>query len=198
MPIPASQRPEQHAKGSLNHAGATWRSGYATVCKTVYPGSIPGVASNIRAVPPIQCSLPAPLSLAPAAKAARSCLRRRIGAAAPAAGENVAAARERAWRSARNLLRGATLTDRLFRGSSAVEQPAVNRLVVGSNPTRGANVLDIGSLRDRSTAPAIRLQALLRHTTYWRWLSPCGDASEQSHPAHLYLRVACIQCEQAG
>jgi hypothetical protein len=24
---------------------ATWRSGYATVCKTVYPGSIPGVAS---------------------------------------------------------------------------------------------------------------------------------------------------------
>ena len=27
----------------------------------------------------------------------------------------------------------------LFRGSSAVEQPAVNRLVVGSNPTRGAN-----------------------------------------------------------
>src|SRR5262252_1708714 len=27
----------------------------------------------------------------------------------------------------------------LFRGSSAVEQPAVNRLVVGSNPTRGAS-----------------------------------------------------------
>ena len=26
----------------------------------------------------------------------------------------------------------------LFRDSSAVEQPAVNRLVVGSNPTRGA------------------------------------------------------------
>ena len=25
-----------------------------------------------------------------------------------------------------------------FRGSSVVEQPAVNRLVVGSNPTRGA------------------------------------------------------------
>ena len=24
---------------------ATWRSGYAAVCKTVYPGSIPGVAS---------------------------------------------------------------------------------------------------------------------------------------------------------
>ena len=28
---------------------------------------------------------------------------------------------------------------RLFRDSSAVEQSAVNRLVVGSNPTRGAN-----------------------------------------------------------
>jgi hypothetical protein len=26
---------------------ATWRSGYAAVCKTVYPGSIPGVASNL-------------------------------------------------------------------------------------------------------------------------------------------------------
>jgi hypothetical protein len=26
--------------------GATWRSGYAAVCKTVYSGSIPDVASN--------------------------------------------------------------------------------------------------------------------------------------------------------
>jgi hypothetical protein len=25
---------------------ATWRSGYAEVCKTFYPGSIPGVASS--------------------------------------------------------------------------------------------------------------------------------------------------------
>ena len=30
---------------SLRRAGATWRSGYATVCKTVYTGSIPVVAS---------------------------------------------------------------------------------------------------------------------------------------------------------
>jgi hypothetical protein len=30
---------------------ATWRSGYAAVCKTVYPGSIPGVASNKLRVP---------------------------------------------------------------------------------------------------------------------------------------------------
>src|SRR5689334_20647584 len=27
---------------------ATWRSGYAAVCKTVYPGSIPGVASSLH------------------------------------------------------------------------------------------------------------------------------------------------------
>ena len=36
---------------------------------------------------------------------------------------------------------------RLFPGSSAVEQPAVNRLVAGSNPARGAkiiNKLDVG------------------------------------------------------
>ena len=31
------------------------------------------------------------------------------------------------------------LASRLFPGSSAVEQPAVNRLVAGSNPARGAN-----------------------------------------------------------
>ena len=47
----------------------------------------------------------------------------------------------RSWRHLFELLRGATPTrvTGLFRGSSAVEQPAVNRLVVGSNPTRGAN-----------------------------------------------------------
>src|SRR5260221_324488 len=36
-------------------------------------------------------------------------------------------------------------------GSSAVEQPAVNRLVVGSNPTRGASL--------HSASPAIRIGA---------------------------------------
>lgn len=42
--------------------------------------------------------------------------------------------------------------DGLIRGSSAVEQPAVNRLVVGSNPTRGAIFLFVqpGYLRSRS------------------------------------------------
>jgi hypothetical protein len=30
----------------ISTGGATWRSGYAAVCKTVHPGSIPGVASS--------------------------------------------------------------------------------------------------------------------------------------------------------
>ena len=34
-----------------------------------------------------------------------------------------------------------------FRGSSMVEQPAVNRLVVGSSPTRGANPYEIAGFR---------------------------------------------------
>jgi hypothetical protein len=39
LPIPAA------AYMRFGH-GATWRSGYATVCKTVYTGSIPVVASS--------------------------------------------------------------------------------------------------------------------------------------------------------
>jgi hypothetical protein len=35
-----------------------------------------------------------------------------------------------------------------FRGSSVVEQSTVNRSVVGSNPTRGANISLIGTRRD--------------------------------------------------
>jgi hypothetical protein len=39
---PLPNRPQ-----AVTHAPtATWRSGYAAVCKTVYPGSIPGVASS--------------------------------------------------------------------------------------------------------------------------------------------------------
>src|SRR5437016_10833661 len=34
------------AASYLSGLKATWRSGYAAVCKTVYPGSIPGVAST--------------------------------------------------------------------------------------------------------------------------------------------------------
>ena len=34
------------------------------------------------------------------------------------------------------------LASAVFPGSSAVEQPAVNRLVAGSNPARGANIFN--------------------------------------------------------
>ena len=40
------RRRAQYIFGASGVLGATWRSGYATVCKTVYPGSIPGVASK--------------------------------------------------------------------------------------------------------------------------------------------------------
>ena len=40
------RRHAQYIFGASDVLGATWRSGYATVCKTVYPGSIPGVASK--------------------------------------------------------------------------------------------------------------------------------------------------------
>src|SRR5262245_40287444 len=58
------------------------------------------------------------------------------------------------WRPSRRLVRRhpEPLDVRLFRGSSAVEQPAVNRLVVGSNPTRGANHLGVrpGDMGDKT------------------------------------------------
>ena len=94
---------------------ATWRSGYAAVCKTVYPGSIPGVASSLRS---------------------------RL------ASESAAIAGAHAYPDfvAVMLLKPPRLCYRhfhfastaLFPGSSVVEQPAVNRLVAGSNPARGA------------------------------------------------------------
>ncbi len=33
---------------------ATWRSGYAPDCKSVYPGSIPGVASKVSRKIPVR------------------------------------------------------------------------------------------------------------------------------------------------
>ena len=38
--------PKRLSGFTYRHCGATWRSGYATVCKTVYTGSIPVVAST--------------------------------------------------------------------------------------------------------------------------------------------------------
>src|SRR5690606_1721489 len=43
-----------------------------------------------------------------------------------------------------------TFTRALFPGSSVVEQPAVNRLVAGSNPARGAN-----SFNDLASFPVL-------------------------------------------
>jgi hypothetical protein len=43
QPLPNRLRPFRYLR-----LEATWRSGYAAVCKTVYPGSIPGVASSLR------------------------------------------------------------------------------------------------------------------------------------------------------
>jgi hypothetical protein len=40
------QLPKPLIGATYSDSEATWRSGYATVCKTVYPGSIPGVASK--------------------------------------------------------------------------------------------------------------------------------------------------------
>ena len=80
-------------------------------CKTVYPGSIPGVAST-----------PHPAYLRRGRKSAT-----RRGAVA------ALSKRERLC-----YMRAFIAPSRLFPGSSAVEQPAVNRLVAGSNPARGA------------------------------------------------------------
>src|SRR5215475_5409074 len=51
-------------------------------------------------------------------------------------------------------MRALTTPSRLFPGSSVVEQPAVNRLVAGSNPARGANSLFACSKRTERLAGA--------------------------------------------
>jgi hypothetical protein len=128
-----------HSTGTgCNHAGAlkaTWRSGYATVCKTVYPGSIPGVASNLRS------------------RSEAKVARRSFSEGGPikppraTAGKPAQAKPRRTHRNFRRfaafkagpaLLYALHARQLLFPGSSAVEQPAVNRLVAGSNPARGA------------------------------------------------------------
>jgi hypothetical protein len=50
-----------------------------------------------------------------------------------------------------------SVNERLFPGSSAVEQPAVNRLVAGSNPARGAKqIKDLMVAIDKCAAPGVR------------------------------------------
>ena len=77
-------------------------------CKTVYPGSIPGVASSLHC------------TAVGSANQTKACFQSRRGF--------VIGKRIRARAAA------------LFPGSSVVEQPAVNRLVAGSNPARGAKL----------------------------------------------------------
>src|SRR3954469_4988489 len=96
---------------------ATWRSGYATVCKTVYPGSIPGVASS----PPQHRDA----LLFPAVEGHTHILGWRAGTL----GKGVT-----------HCYRPSAINAAPFPGSSVVEQPAVNRLVAGSNPARGATL----------------------------------------------------------
>jgi hypothetical protein len=122
---------------------ATWRSGYATVCKTVYPGSIPGVASSLHSRSEAKV---ARRSVAKAARASRCELQ--LGTRPGATVGKPARAKPRqthrnfrrfaAFKARPALLYALRARQLLFPGSSAVEQPAVNRLVAGSNPARGA------------------------------------------------------------
>ena len=58
-------------------------------------------------------------------------------------GEFASRTEKRAWQSGNRFAIGTPLrASALFPGSSAVEQPAVNRLVAGSNPARGAILFD--------------------------------------------------------
>ncbi len=94
-----------------NTREATWRSGDAADCKSVNAGSIPAVASKRAST----CRHRAPLRAL-----------KKI---------------ELSPRQRRHLLLCGALSglSPVFRGSSVVERPTVNRMVVGSNPTRGAS-----------------------------------------------------------
>ena len=110
---------------------ATWRSGYAAVCKTVYPGSIPGVASSFRCRA-VSAWRPIP------GRPLRHRAEGRPGEAAghPGTGKLALSALLKPVRLCYSNELAASAA--VFPGSSAVEQPAVNRLVAGSNPARGA------------------------------------------------------------
>ena len=62
---------------------------------------------------------------------------------------------------------------KIFRGSSVVERSAVNRLVVGSNPTRGAKIsLDKIQMSFDGTIFALCLNSHMRITSGFRKLMP--------------------------
>ena len=98
----------------------------------MYPGSIPGVASNLRPRSEAKVARRSPTGEGE---------RARIGKLAQAKPRQAARDFHRfvAFKARPALLYALRARQLLFPGSSAVEQPAVNRLVAGSNPARGAN-----------------------------------------------------------
>src|SRR5262249_40245096 len=88
------------------------------------------------------------------------------------------------------LYAASTTPSRLFPGSSAVEQPAVNRLVAGSNPARGAKLnqrvslkyfnqeIDQKSLRDNICDNILQISAGLIFQWHRRFHK--GSASRMS------------------
>ena len=98
----------------------------------MYPGSIPGVASSLRKRSKVRRAVSRLLRLAgqPGKISAATRMGRRF----------VLSKRDRLCYMRR------AHASRLFPGSSAVEQPAVNRLVAGSNPARGANSFKISNI----------------------------------------------------
>ena len=125
---------------------ATWRSGYATVCKTVYTGSIPVVASNsLHRARNHESRNSEPSKALP-------CIRRRLCYSRAA-----------------------------FPGSSVVEQPAVNRLVAGSNPARGAKFFkDLA----KALRGCFRLKVRRRHEDIKTRRQSVGDDSTFSQAVH--------------
>ena len=143
---------------------ATWRSGYAPVCKTGYAGSIPAVASSRLSSAELRPR-----------RAASPILRRfEKGQAGPGIIAKLKVANLARRRSFVYAL-SVTACRASFPGSSVVEQPAVNRLVAGSNPARGAK------------SQFLPNWACCRTQLAWRWPSflPTGQmvvANQQATP----------------
>src|SRR5580692_8780069 len=114
----------------------------------MYPGSIPGVASNLRPRGEAKVARRSPTGEGERAT---------VGKLAQAKPRQAARDFHRfvAFKARPALLYALRARQLLFPGSSAVEQPAVNRLVAGSNPARGAKfcqVLSTVSCSDSKSA----------------------------------------------
>ena len=87
-----------------------------------------------------------------------------------------------------------------FPGSSAVEQPAVNRLVAGSNPARGAkHFKDLASQK-----MALKLIGVRSGYSRVRWISPPSMTDLRSKPARCWnfsprpIQWRCILIRRGG